>query len=942
MGSRQADAVRHGLTRLVEAQAAELSDAELLRHFAATRDDEAFAALLRRHGSLVYGVCRNVLRHEHDAQDAFQATFLVLARRAAAVRDERALASWLYRVAFRVAVKARKAADRRRQQERQAAKPEAEQPRGELAWRELQAMLDEELNRLPEKYRAPFVLCCLTGRSKSEAAAELGWKEGTVSSRLAQARAILQGRLARRGVALTAVLSGLALSEGGAAGGVPSALLAATRASAVAFAGGESLPAAAPVTVARAVLLRMSLDRLKPAAVLLAVLGLVGAAAVALYRPPEPELTERVVTLTLAPLRPPVPGAEAPAPAKTMTVGGAVTEPGGQPLPGARVVVVAARGRRPGEPPAGLYAMRVLGEGRADENGQFRVAAEQTTADANSLAAVALVPGYAPAGRGAEPTTVTATEHTLPIRVVRGQTVRARLVGPDGRPAAGVRVHLLGLYRNVNPGGISVRFHEPPPPGTGWPDPVTTDDGGNFTLTDVAPGTRVSLLVRDERFAPQWLELQTGPTERADPVLLPLAPVRTLEGRVTADDTGEPLAGALVVVEVSARPGLVGRVETRTDAAGRFRVRPFPGPSGQVWVSPPADRPYLEASRTFPWPANALTHQLEVSPLRGVLVRGTVTEVDSGRPVPGAVVTYEHRTDTSPLQAKEVDRMRQGIRWHARDTRAGPDGAFALTVPPGDGTLLVGAAEPDYLHVETSSTWLAQGTPGGWPVFADALVPLSLNVSDSPHEVAAKLRRGVTVRGRVVGHDGRPVSGVLFTPSYLPEGMHPQGFPLPVRDGRFELPGCDPGKPVTVWVYDPRMREGAVASFTAGAGEPEVRLAPCVSVRVRAVDKAGKPLAVTQWVSEMLFRPGRDGNRSARLGVETIRVYGRDYGPRPAGEQAVVFRDLIPGATYLVLARVGQGMLTALTTFTAPPTGSLDLGDVTLTLPDLTGPALRE
>src|SRR4051812_287327 len=283
MSNRQVG-VLHGLTRLVAAEAAGLTDHQLLRRFAATRDDGAFTALIQRHGPLVYGVCRNVLRQEQDAEDAFQATFLVLARRAGAIREGLALGGGLYRVAYRVATKSRLAADRRRRREARVPVSEEDRPVGDLAWRELQSMLDEELNRLPEKYRAPFVLCVLNGHSKPEAAAALGWKEGTVSSRLAQAREKLRARLFRRGVTLSAVLSGLAISDRGAATAVPAALVEATRRAGVAFALGQAV-AEAPAVLARAVLRGMSVARLRHLGIALTLVGVASTVAVA-ARPP--------------------------------------------------------------------------------------------------------------------------------------------------------------------------------------------------------------------------------------------------------------------------------------------------------------------------------------------------------------------------------------------------------------------------------------------------------------------------------------------------------------------------------------------------------------------------------------------------------------------------------------------------------------------------------
>jgi RNA polymerase sigma factor (sigma-70 family) len=188
---------------LAAAHADPAPDADLLARFAADRDGDAFAALVRRHGPMVWGVCRNLLPSDADAEDAFQATFLALLRSADKVRDASRLSGWLHGVAVRIALKARRAAAHRRRRERAAAGAEAEPaaPVPDAAWDELLAAVHEEVQRLPAALREAFVLCGLEGVRQPDAAARLGCKPGTLTARLARARRRLLAGLARRGIA---------------------------------------------------------------------------------------------------------------------------------------------------------------------------------------------------------------------------------------------------------------------------------------------------------------------------------------------------------------------------------------------------------------------------------------------------------------------------------------------------------------------------------------------------------------------------------------------------------------------------------------------------------------------------------------------------------------------------------------------------------------------
>src|SRR5829696_5577383 len=235
------------LRRVALARDTETGDGQLLGAFVASRDEAAFAALVRRHGPMVLGVCRRVIGDPHLAEDAFQATFLVLARRAAAVRPRHLVGHWLYGVAYRTALKARGSALRRMAKEKQVDAMPHPPVSPDQAWAELQPVLDAELARLPDKYRIPVVLCDLNGRPQRDVARELKVPPATLANRLAAARRLLAKRLTQRGVALSGGAVAAALGWHAATSAISPVLLKSTVKAACAAAAGTAVGLPVPV-----------------------------------------------------------------------------------------------------------------------------------------------------------------------------------------------------------------------------------------------------------------------------------------------------------------------------------------------------------------------------------------------------------------------------------------------------------------------------------------------------------------------------------------------------------------------------------------------------------------------------------------------------------------------------------------------------------------------
>jgi RNA polymerase sigma factor (sigma-70 family) len=278
MAASQMDEVlQHLRSAALLREGAGLTDGQLLENFLSKRDESALAILVLRHAPMVWGVCRRILRDEHDAEDAFQATFLVLVRKGASIASRELLANWLHGVAAQTARKARAMTARRRAREQ----PVLELPEPAVPARDgqgdLRDLLDQALRHLPEKYRVPILLCDLQGKTRQEAAQELGWPEGTVAGRLVRAREMLAKRLARQGLDLRGEMLAAGLAQESAAC-VPTPLLSTTIQAASLFAlGTEGAISATAIVLAEGVLQSMVPTKLRIAVVVLFAVLILGA-----------------------------------------------------------------------------------------------------------------------------------------------------------------------------------------------------------------------------------------------------------------------------------------------------------------------------------------------------------------------------------------------------------------------------------------------------------------------------------------------------------------------------------------------------------------------------------------------------------------------------------------------------------------------------------------
>jgi RNA polymerase sigma factor (sigma-70 family) len=926
-------------------------DAQLLQRFVTNHEEAAFARLVRRHGPLVLGVCRRVLHNLHDAEDAFQATFLILARRASSIHKQESLGSWLHGVAYRVALKARTRAVHRKQHELQDASGLVAAPLADVKGSELVEALDEELQHLPERLKAPLVLCYLEGRTRDEAAAQLGWSVSTLRRRLEQGRDLLRSRLVHRGLTLPAALltAGMTASAETPA---PVALVATTIRAGLEMAAGTAgagVASAQAVRLAEGVLQSLSVSKLK-AAVACLLLTSVAALGVAAFTSLANAQRQAIPTATAALRRAPAEAQKPPdSPEKAkaldgeqVTVTGQVLDAKGKPLAGANVAALVQTPRlHTGKDLLSTdLNEHLVGKGTTDKDGRYqlkfpRSAFKRSFPGVQSWVTVlGTAKGHA-VGWGA--TQVKDGPVEIVVRLQKEEPVRGRLIDLQGEPAAGVQLHVVRVARKADGVYTGIQFPEKVTAAPFWPGPVTTDKEGRFVIPNVTRTMEVTAQVYDDRYALHDWKF-TGDDKE---VGLTLAPAHLLEGRVVRADNRKGVAG-LTVVALALKQGGDGiwtpypahnaALQVRTDDQGHFRFNHYAAERYIFHTDDLVGEPYFALLGVdFHWPKGAKIKQtVELVLPRGILQRGKVVDADTGKPVAGARLEYFPQLFNNPAIKENLLDFFSRKRGRAK-TRS--DGTFEIAILPGPGHLLVnGPWGQEYVTFAMDHKELLGLEQGALPpeFYAHDFIKLSLRADVKPDfqppPVTGKLRPGVRIEGRVLGPSGKPVASaqvVILSPSNDPSRQS-QLRPVKVTQGQLELKGCDPNGRYLLVLADVKNHLGAVAEVTGKqAGKPvTVRLQACGSATARFVDAKGNPLVKYQ---PLLWIKGAVDERKGAAPMSQP-VPGREGIPATDAQGVSTFANLVPGVRYVFRFRGKEGKESKEFTVTSGKTA--DLGDI--------------
>ena len=939
MAAAQLDTVLRHLRGLTPAAAADLGDGPLLERFAADGDPSAFNALVQRYGRLVWGVCRNILGHHHDAEDAFQATFLILARSAASIRQTATVAGWLHGVAYRTAMRAKRDAARRRLREQVAGARQPATEVSEVSLRDLQAVLDEEVARLPEKLRTPFVLCALDGRSGAEAAQLLGCPVGTVSARLSQARQRLRQRLARRGVALTAALCAVEVARAAPPPALAREAVRAACATAMSATAGSTSPQV--TALVEGVSRTMIATRTRIITTLLLALGLVAAT------------TYRLSAVAPRPEQPPkAPPAKADPGKTTIAVRGRVLDPDGKPLANARLYWPRLL-RMPPRSPDDITTAQV---GSSDAEGRFSVKLQRIdTPSGRPLSLLAVADGF---GIGWADVRTDVPAGALTVRLARDRPIRGQVLTTEGKPVPGAKIAITGLFSGQK-GKLDAFL-------IGWKAewrlafqkteqqlyfPVErvlrltpTDRDGRFEVRGIgverlvklefdAPGVarETVYVVNRAGFDPEpynkaaqerslplisrrgMVPVLAGPTLR-----IVVEKTRVIEGVVKDAATGKPLPG----VSIMSVSGYNNSLFAVSDANGRYRISGLAKSKDySLHATPPGKSALMMRSLRITDDGGLGTIKQDIELVRGVVLTGRVIDRATGKGVRGGV-RFAPLPGNKFFGKPGYDSYRYERLMHEINA----DGSYRLVVIPGSGVLMAQVygggiklgghqvnpyvqatilpADRKRVPVTEDGTFVAAGNAREFLNIENACKVLDLAPDAGTVKCDLFVERGKTLTVQVQDADGKPLPGATIggmTASW------PNVFPL--KEASCTVYALDPQKPRTLVFYHVGRKLAGKLTVRGDEKEPPaVRLSAVGSVRGRLVDLDGQPLAGIEVRPSYPAPAAQELERQLNQGHEAVRT-DKDGRFRLEGviPDLKFGLSLVKGRTYFVgEPRIGQ------------------------------------
>ena len=930
--------VLHSLRRLAEADSDRReTDRQLLERFLHERNEAAFAALVRRHSGLVLSACRRVLSDEADVEDAFQATFLVLLRKAKTVRWQASIGNWLFGVAHRIAVRARANALRRRQREVEAAsrRPD-ESPSGEMSWREGVGLLHEELDRLPDTYRLPLLMCCLDGQTRDEAAQKLGCSVGALRGRLERGREMLRRRLLRRGLTLSGALLAALVDTPSTTSAAPAPLVQATLQAALS--GHYERSIAALMQGATSGLLG---SKLRLAVGVLLAIGLLAIGGQA-FAPREAAVSADDGAKAAKP------------PADTVAIRGRVLDPDGKPVANAKLYLP----QRPKERPQGGGDVTIGQRGITDAEGRFRLDLPRKELKVRPLPLLAAAEGFGLAW--AELTAETRGELTM--RLVKDVPIRGRILTTEGKPVSGVTVAVVGVMaferlddflrvfqreaRHFDEGTSARRLNVP------LNDVLhvkPTDKDGRFEIAGVGVERLAGLEVKSDAVAPNMILVVTradfdakaflkgairppgeqvplfGPSfehvvERAATARTP-----TIEGVMREAGSGKPLAGVTVTA---------AGVSAVTDARGHYRLAGMRKVQEYtLQVTAPKDVPLVGRWLRVPAPASGEAARADAELRRGVVVTGRVYDKATGKGVRDCSVHF------SPLPENQT-KITEGLALYAT---SGDDGRYRLVTIPGPGVLLAsipgtllkidGVPIYPYKLAEFDAAdrrrvqmgdqlkpyrgFVTAG--GGIEVldFSNACKVLDVKDGDVPIACDLALDPGKTLTVNLQDAQGKPLTGAEVA------GVSAQTLrAVPFKTATGRIYALDPDNPRPVVFVHVARKLAAVMTLRGDEKEPvTVRLAPTAVLTGRVLDADGEPVAGAE-VYELY---------STSAGRQLTKSQVRWFRPRTDKEGRFRLDGIVPGLEMELGFVKGRQMLVPQERreVTPPESGkTLDLGEL--------------